>query len=69
MPQQEQTAAVRDTATAYRETRLTGAGDLPAYEAALKVYLGHHPTVSDGVARQAVSEIIAEDSQARERSR
>ena len=49
----------RDVAATYREIRLREGDHLPAYQAAVRVYKGHHPTVSDLVAREAVNKILA----------
>ncbi len=53
-------SAARDAANTYFELRDRGELDQPAYEAALRVYRGHHPGETDDGARQAVSLIIAE---------
>ncbi len=44
----------RDVAATYREIRLREGDHLPAYQAAVRVYKGHHPTVGDAAAREAV---------------
>ncbi len=49
----------RDIAATYREIRLRDGDHLPAYRAAVRVYKGHHPTVSDAAAREAVNKILA----------
>ena len=49
----------RDVAATYREIRLREGDHLPAYQAAVRVYKGHHPTVGDAAAREAVNKIIA----------
>ena len=49
----------RDVAATYREIRLREGDHLPAYQAAVRVYKGHHPTVSDAAAREAVNKILA----------
>ncbi len=49
----------RDVAATYREIRLREGDHLPAYQAAVRVYKGHHPTVSDVAAREAVNKILA----------
>ncbi len=49
----------RDVAATYRKIRLRAGDHLPAYKAAVRVYKGHHPTVSDAAAREAVSKIVA----------
>ena len=48
----------RDVAATYREIRLREGDHLPAYQAAVRVYKGHHPTVSDLAAREAVNKIL-----------
>ena len=48
----------RDIAATYREIRLREGDHLPAYQAAVRVYKGHHPTVSDAAAREAVNKIL-----------
>ncbi len=60
--------ATRDVARTYREALRRGGKDLPAYNAALSVYLGHFPTTSHDAARQAVAEIIAADFRDRDRA-
>ena len=45
-------------AATYREIKLREGG-APAYQAAVRVYKGHHPTVSDAAARKAVNKIVA----------
>ncbi len=59
----------RDVATTYREALQREGKDLPAYNLALSVYLGHFPTVSHDAACQAVTQIIATDFADRERGR
>ncbi len=49
----------RDVAATYREIRLREGDHFPAYQAAVRVYKGHHPTVGDAAARDAVSKIVA----------
>ncbi len=49
----------RDIAATYREIRLREGDHAPAYQAAVRVYKGHHPTVSDAAARNAVNKIVA----------
>ncbi len=63
----EDNGATRDVARTYREALRREGKDLPAYNRALSVYLGHFPTTSHGVARQAVADIIAADFRNRER--
>ena len=63
----EDNGATRDVARAYREALRREKKDLPAYNTALSVYLGHFPTMSHDAARQAVAEIIAADFQSRDR--
>ena len=63
----EDNGATRDVARTYREALGREKKDLPAYNKALSVYLGHFPTMSHDAARQAVAEIIAADFQDRER--
>ena len=58
-------AVAADVAATYQETLKRLGKDLPAYEAAVKVYLGHRPTV--GNARAKVAEIIARASDERAR--
>ncbi len=48
----------RDVAATYREIRLRQGDHLPAYQAAVRVYKGHHLTVSDAAAREAVNKIL-----------
>ena len=60
--------ATRDVARTYREALRREGKDLPAYNRALSVYLGHFPTVSHDSARQAVAEIIATDFRDRDRA-
>ena len=48
----------RDIAATYREIRLRDGDHLAAYQAAVRVYKGHHPTVSDAAAREAVNKIL-----------
>ena len=48
----------RDVAATYREIRLREGGHVPAYQAAVRVYKGHHPTVGDAAAREAVNKIL-----------
>ncbi len=45
-------------AATYREIRLRKGDHFPAYQAAVRVYKGHHPTVSDAAARNAVNKIL-----------
>ena len=59
--------ATRDVARTYREALRREGKDLPAYNKALSVYLGHFPTISHDAAQHAVTEIIAADFQNRER--
>ncbi len=49
----------RDVAATYREIRLREGDHLPAYQAAVRVHKGHHPTVSDATARKDVNKILA----------
>ena len=52
-------SAARDVLATYREVRRRrGSKELAAYQAAVRVYKGHHPTVSDRAARQAVDSIL-----------
>ncbi|MCH8113837.1 MAG: hypothetical protein IH905_18110 [Proteobacteria bacterium] len=46
-------------AATYREIRLRDGDHLPAYQSAVRVYKGHHPTISDAAARDAVNKILA----------
>ncbi len=64
----EDGGATRDVARTYREALRRGGKDLPAYNRALSVYLGHFPTMSHDAARQAVTEIIAADFRDRDRA-
>ena len=64
----EDGAATRDVARAYREALRREKKDLPAYNRALSVYLGHFPTMSHDAARQAVTEIITADLGDRDRA-
>ncbi len=57
----DHTGPTRDVARVYREALRREKKDLPAYNTALSVYLGHFPTMSHDAARQAVAEIIAAD--------
>ncbi len=52
-------SVTRDVAATYREIRLREGDHLPAYQAAVRVYKGRHPTVSDAAAREAVTKILA----------
>lgn len=52
-------SVTRDIAATYREIRLREGDHLPAYQAAVRVFKGHHPTVSDLAARGAVDKILA----------
>lgn len=63
----DDSGVTRDVARAYFEARDRGELDQPAFLAALRVYKGHHPTISNDAARQAVSHIIAEASEDRAR--
>ena len=49
----------RDVATTYRDIRQREGDHRPAYKAAVRAYKGHHPTVSDAAAREAVNKIVA----------
>ncbi len=60
--------ATRDVARTYREALRREGKDLPAYNKALSVYLGHFPTMSHDAARQAVDEIIATGFRDRDRA-
>ena len=60
-------SVTRDVAATYREIRVRDGDHLSAYQAAVRVYKGHHPTVSDAVARDAVSKIVATAFRDRER--
>ncbi len=57
----------RDVAATYQEIRLRDGDHLPAYQAAVRVYKGHHPTVSDAAAREAVNKILATAQRDRKR--
>ena len=50
--------AAKDVFATYREVLGRRSKELAAYQAAVRVYKGHHPTVSDRVARAAVDEIL-----------
>ncbi len=63
----EDNGATRDVARTYREALRREKKDLPAYNTALSVYLGHFRTMSYYAARRAVAEIIAADFQSRDR--
>ena len=52
-------SAARDVLAAYHEVRHRKSKELDAYQAAVRVYKGHHPTVSDRAAREAVNKIVA----------
>ena len=58
----------RDVARTYREALRRERKDLPAYNNALSVYLGHFPTMGHDAGRQAVAEIIATDFRDRDRA-
>jgi len=45
-------------AATYRKIRLREGDHVPAYQAAVRVYKGHHPTVGDAAAREAVNKIL-----------
>ena len=64
----EDGGATRDVTRTYREALRREKRDLPAYNTALSVYLGHFPTMSHGAARQAVADIIAADHRDRDRT-
>ncbi len=64
-----ESSVTRDVARTYREALRREGKDLPAYNLALSVYLGHFPTVSHDAACQAVAQIIAADLDGRERGR
>lgn len=42
----------------YRDVRRRKSQELAGYQAAVRVYKGYHPTVSDRAARAAVDEIL-----------
>jgi hypothetical protein len=52
-------SAARDVLATYHEVRHRKSKELDAYQAAVRVYKGHHPTVSDRAAREAVNKILA----------
>ena len=52
-------SVTRDVAATYREIRLREGDHLLAYQAAVRVYKGHHPTVGEAAAREAVNKILA----------
>ena len=54
-----------DVAATYQEALKQLGKDLPAYEAAVKVYLGHRP--NSGNARMKVAEIVARAADERAR--
>ena len=58
-------AIAADVAATYQEALKRLGKDLPAYEAAVKVYLGHRPNA--GNARMKVAEIIARAADERAR--
>jgi len=64
-----ESGVTRDVARTYREALQREGKDLPAYNMALSLYLGHFPTVSHDAARQAVAQNIAADFDGRERGR
>ena len=64
-----ESGVTRDVAKTYREALQREGKDLPAYNLALSVYLGHFPTVSHDAACQAVTQIIAADFDGPERGR
>ncbi len=56
-------AIAADVAATYREALKRLGMDLPAYEAAVEVYLGHRP--NDANAQARVAEIIAREADER----
>ena len=58
---------MKDVAAAYYEVLKDGDRDFVAFEAALRVYKGHYPTVREGAARRAVAKIVADSSQEKAR--
>ncbi len=51
-------SATNDVLATYREVLSRRSKELAAYQAAVRVYKGHQPTVSDRAARQAVDSIL-----------
>ena len=52
-----------DVVAAYRGVLSRGSKEGPAYQAAVRAYKRHHPTVSDRAARQAVDRILKANPQ------
>ncbi len=50
--------ATKDVLATYREVLNREREEILAYQAAVRVYKGHHPTVSDRAARQTVDSIL-----------
>ena len=63
----EDDSAARDVLATYHEVRHRESKELDAYQAAVRVYKGHHPTVSDVAAREAVNKILATAQRDRKR--
>ncbi len=51
-------SAAKNVLATYREVLSRRSKELAGYQAAVRVYKGHHPTVSDRAARQAVDSIL-----------
>lgn len=51
-------SAAKDVLATYRAVLSHRSRELAAYQAAVRVYKGHHPTVSERAARQAVDGIL-----------
>lgn len=62
-------SAANDVLATYREVLSRRSKELAAYQAAVRVYKGHHPTVSDRAARQAVDSILRAPLPEHERDR
>ncbi len=60
-------SAAKDVFATYQEVLGRRSKELAAYQAAVRVYKGHHPTVSDRAARQAVDSILRAHFAERER--
>lgn len=56
-----------DVLATYREVLGRRSKEIFAYQAAVRVYKGHHPTASDRAARQAVDSILRAHFPERER--
>ncbi len=51
-------SAAKNVLATYREVLSRRGKELAAYQAAVRVYKGHHPTVSDRADRQAVDSFL-----------